>query len=234
MVQKLAWHRRWGEYTTGNREEYKGDGGVVAGELVKWGIAASDKITCREPVPWYAASNCHSNPKAPEPGSTMEIATTFRVKHAPDKVYAFLTDMDYQTKWVPNLISIAPAKPGAAFAEGAVYFMTIKEGRKNTEYEVHVMAAEPGKRVKLKMNSWGCGTSVRPGTKPKMVMYADYQLSGHSGSTDIRMIYGCDSSDWGFFKRLITKPMMLFAKIFMGMFRKAIIKHLDTYQPKRA
>lgn len=233
MVQKLAWHRRLLEYITRKREEYKVEGWGGVWRLLGCGFAASDKISCREGNPCYTSAN-HSNPRAPAPRDTMEIATTFRVNHASDKVYAFLTDMDYQTKWVPNLISIAPAKPEAAFAENAVYFMTIKEGRKNTEYEVHVMAAEPGKRVKLKMNSWGCGTSVRPGTTPKMVMFADYQLSGHSGATDIRMVYGCESANWGFFKRLITKPMMLFAKIFMGMFRKAIIKHLETYQPKRA
>jgi uncharacterized protein YndB with AHSA1/START domain len=162
----------------------------------------------------------------------MDITTTFRVAHPPEKVYAFLADHEYQTKWVPNLVSVSPSKGGAT-VEGAESFMTIKEGRKNTEYLVRVLAAEPGKRIKLQMDSWGCGTSVKPGTKPKMVLFAEYRLAGHSGATDITMVYGCDSKDWGFYMRLVSKVMTPFAKMFMGKFRKAITTHLDIYQVKK-
>lgn len=163
----------------------------------------------------------------------MEVANTFTVNHDADKVYAFLVDHEYQTKWVPNLVSVSPLEGGVA-TKGATHTMVIKEMNKYTEYFVTVLEAMPGKLVKLKMEGWGCGKPIQRGTPPKLVMFAAYALRPNGRSTDITMTYGMDMSKASFFEKLMVPLGKLISKVFMGKFRKAIIRELERYEVKRA
>lgn len=158
----------------------------------------------------------------------MEVTRKFTLPHPPEKVFAFLADVDYQKKWVPGLVSVERSDAGPA-RQGSEMVLHIKEGGKVTPYLTTVDVLKTNQHVKLRMAGWGCGKPVQRDVAPKMVMFAAYELRPIAGGTEVAMTYSCDMSKAGFFMKLLAVLMKPITAMFMQQFKKAIKKHVGSH-----
>lgn len=78
----------------------------------------------------------------------LQFSVKERIRAAPDRVFAVLTDLDAAKAWMPGYVSIEKLTPGG-FAPGMRWRETRRLYRRQATEEFEVVACEPNSRIEL-------------------------------------------------------------------------------------
>ncbi len=153
----------------------------------------------------------------------MQTVYSTLIDCTPEQLWPWLEEPDKQKQWMKGLLekvstSEEPTRVGSTFR------MTIKEGRRVVEYEGEVTNYDLHHRLSIKF--WG---EMLRGVE----IYVDYQLQDLGDRTRLDYLSTADTSEAGFFIKLMMPLYKIFGLVQLKSFMKTL-KHLAEAEAAQA
>jgi uncharacterized protein YndB with AHSA1/START domain len=141
----------------------------------------------------------------------IRFSATEHFNSSKEKIFDGLTDLDAAKDWMKGFVSIEKIK-GSKIEPGSVWRETRKMFGKQATEEFEVTSVVPNKEIKLRVDG-------KKGTSKKGEYLFHYILQEKDGGTDVIL-----NGEIAGLKGIAA----FFGKLFVGMFKKACVKDLQS------